>query len=94
MKKSRITITVDHALIEEVNALVSAGDAESLSAWVAQAIRIRSEEEHRLAHLRASLDRYQQEHGTFSDAELAAQEEADRDAAALTRANRQRRKAG
>lgn len=86
MQVRRVTVTVDGDLLDEVAGAVAEGRAGSVSAWVAEAIAQRSERERRLRELAALMAEYEAEHGTISEEELAAGEQADRDAAALLRA--------
>ena len=95
MARERITITVEAELAEGVNAAVVRGDARSVSAWINDAIAERVEREGRLAALAEVVAEYEAEHGAFTQAELDAQVQADREAAAAVRARRvpQRRSA-
>ena len=90
MAKSRITITVDGELLEAATDAVAAGAAESMSAWIARAIAERLETERRLSALASLVADYEAEHGAITGAELAEQEELDRDAAAAVRARTRR----
>ena len=85
MSKLRITITVDAALHEEASIAVAAGKADSISAWVGEAIEDRLARDRRLATLASLVADHEAEHGVITDEELAAQDELDRDAAARTR---------
>jgi hypothetical protein len=90
MNKERLTISVDPELAAAAAAAVSEGRAESVSAWVADAIRDRVERDARLAALAEAVEHYEAEHGTITAEELAQQERADRDEAAAGRARRRR----
>jgi hypothetical protein len=50
----RITITVDEDVLQEAEARVAAGEARSLSAWVAEAMAVRTKRE-RLADVMADI---------------------------------------
>ena len=90
MHKKRVTVTVDEDLLDAAAVAVAAGRAESLSAWVGEAMAQRHVSDQRLGELAALIDEYEAEHGVISDDELAAQAQADRDAAAMVRARRRR----
>lgn len=85
-----MTISIDASLATAASAAVADGRAESVSAWVANAMRERVDRERRLASLADAVARYEAEHGLITDDELAEQERADRDAAAAVRAGRHR----
>ncbi|MGQ0843876.1 MAG: hypothetical protein ACT4QF_07050 [Sporichthyaceae bacterium] len=56
--KSRVTVTVDQAVLAEAEAAVAAGEATSVSAWVAEAMAQRARREtlrEVLAEIRADL---------------------------------------
>ncbi len=89
MARERITITVESELVAAVNGGVEHGRARSVSAWINAAIAERLEREDRLAALAAVLAEYEAEHGEFTDEELDAQVQSDREAAAAVRARRQ-----
>ena len=86
MQMRRVTVTVDGDLLDEVAGAVAEGRADSVSAWVAEAIAQRSERDRRLRELAVLVAEYEAEHGSITEEELAAGEQADRDAAALLRA--------
>lgn len=69
--KQRLSASVDHDLVEAGHAAVEAGRAESLSAWVNEALRRQAEHEQRLRALDHFIEVYEDEHGEFTDAELA-----------------------
>jgi hypothetical protein len=84
-RKDRLTVTVDHALVEAANEAVRAGRADSLSGWVNRALAERATKERRLAALRDAIAVYEAEFGEISRAEIAAQERADRRGALVVR---------
>lgn len=69
--KQRLSASVDEDLINAGQAAVQAGRAESLSAWVNEALRRQAEHERRLRALDAFIADYEAEHGAFTDAEIA-----------------------
>lgn len=85
MRKRRVTITVDDNLADAAAAASAAGDAESVSAWINEAIAQRVARDQRLAALGELIAAYEAEFGEITDDELAEQEQADRDAAASQR---------
>ena len=91
-RKERLTITVDPAVIRAGNEAVAAGRAESLSGWVNLAMAERAAKERRLQAMAEALGLYEREFGTISEAELVAQERADRDDAVIVRGRPKARK--
>jgi hypothetical protein len=87
-RKERLTVTVDRWLVEAANAAVAAGRADSLSAWVNLALAEQAAKERRLAALAALISEYEAKHGVITDAELAAQQRADRRNAIVIRGSR------
>ena len=84
-RKERLTITVDPAVLRAGNEAVAAGRAESLSGWVNLAMTERAAKERRLQAMAEALALYERDFGTISDAELLAQERADRSQALVVR---------
>lgn len=62
---------MDEDLIEAGRSAVASGRAESLSAWVNDALRQQAEHERRLRALDEFIADYEAEHGAFTDAEIA-----------------------
>jgi hypothetical protein len=85
-RKHRLTVTVDHALVEAGNRAVAEGDADSLSGWVNDALAERVARETKLAHVRAAIADYEAEFGVITADEIAAQARADRENAVVVRA--------
>ena len=88
--KERLTISIDASLAAAAAEAVADGRAESVSAWVGNAMRERVAKERRLGALADAVARYEAEHGEITEDELAEQARADRDAAAAVRAGRRR----
>lgn len=84
-RKSRLTVTVDAELVAAGNAAVSRGTADSLSAWVNEALAARAARDHRLAAMGEAIAAYEAEFGEITEAELTAQQRADRAAAIVVR---------
>ena len=64
--KRRLSATVDAELVEASQAAVAAGSAESVSAWVNDALRMKVEQDRRLRALDEFIAGYEAEHGEIS----------------------------
>jgi hypothetical protein len=84
-RKARLTVTVDAELVAAGNAAVEEGVADSLSAWVNEALAARAERDRRLAAMSDAIAAYEAEFGEITEAEIAAQHRADRAAAVVIR---------
>jgi hypothetical protein len=78
LRKERLTVTVDHELVQAGNDAVAAGHADSLSGWVNLALAERAAKERRLQAMAEALAIYEAEFGEISQGELLAQARADR----------------
>ncbi len=87
-RKQRLTVTVDPKLVEAGNQAVTEGRAESLSAWVNEALAERAIKDRRLRALGEAVAVYEAEHGVIADDELDTQERADAEAAVVVRGRR------
>lgn len=83
--KERLTVTVDPELVAAGNAAVERGTADSLSAWVNEALAERAARDRKLLAMSEAVAAYEAEHGEISAAEIAAQKRADRQAAVVVR---------
>jgi hypothetical protein len=98
--KARLTITVDRELVAAGSAAVAAGSAESLSGWINVAMAERAKKEQRLRAMAEAVAAYESEFGQITQAELIAQDKADRRSALAVRgrkpvrSRRTRRKTG
>jgi len=88
VRKERMTVTVDRALVEAANAAVASGRASSLSTWVNAALAERVAKERRLRGLAEAIASYEAEFGEISEAEMIAQQRRDRANALAVRATR------
>ena len=70
--KARLSITVDADLIAASQAAVAAGEAESVSAWVNDALRLKVEHDRRLRGIDDFIAAYEAEHGEISDEDMEA----------------------
>jgi hypothetical protein len=84
-RKERLTVTVDAELVAAGSAAVAEGVADSLSAWVNEALAARAERDRRLAAMSDAIAVYEAEFGEITEAEIAAQHRADRAAAVVIR---------
>jgi hypothetical protein len=89
--KQRLTVTVDPHLLDAGTEAVSAGRAESLSAWVNLALAERAAKERRLQALADAVASYKAEFGVMTPEELAEQARADRVSARVVRGERSSR---
>ncbi len=71
MTKLRLSTSVDGDLVAAGQAAVAAGQAESLSAWVNEALRRHVDHERRLRVLDDFLASYESEHGEITEDEMA-----------------------
>jgi hypothetical protein len=85
MRKQRLTVTVDAELVAAGNAAVDSGAADSLSGWVNEALTARAERDRKLAALSEAVAAYEAEYGEITEAEIVAQQRADRAAAIVVR---------
>lgn len=77
--KQRLSASVDAELVALGQAAVAEGQAESLSAWVNDALHLKAAHDRRLRALDAFLAAYEAEHGEITEDEM-------RDAARRARA--------
>ncbi len=70
MSKQRLSASVDTDLVVAAHAAVHAGRAESVSAWVSEALRRQVDHERRLGALGDFVAAYEAEHGEITDEEI------------------------
>jgi Arc/MetJ-type ribon-helix-helix transcriptional regulator len=95
--KQRLSVTVDPDLVAAAEAAVAAGEADNVSAWVTDAMRLKVDSDARLQALAAALGEFEREHGKITDDEMAgAAREARRRAVVIrgTRAGEPRKRYG
>jgi Arc/MetJ-type ribon-helix-helix transcriptional regulator len=68
--KERLSASVDADLIAEAQAAVASGRAESVSAWVNDALRAKVEHDRGLAALGAFIADFEAEHGEITEQEM------------------------
>src|SRR5688572_26890070 len=84
-RKERLTVTVDRALLEAAHEAVSAGRAESVSAWVSFALAERVAKERRLTALSEAIAAYEADFGVITEQEMIEQVRTDRESAVVVR---------
>jgi hypothetical protein len=70
--KSRLSVTVDADLTAVVHAAVAAGAAESMSAWVSDALCLKLDHDRRLRGIGDFIAAYEAEHGEITEEEMEA----------------------
>jgi Arc/MetJ-type ribon-helix-helix transcriptional regulator len=83
--KARLSATVDADLIAASQAAVAAGEAESVSAWVNDALRLKIEHDRRLRGIDDFIAAYEAEHGEITNDEMDAAYRAARARAIVVR---------
>jgi Arc/MetJ-type ribon-helix-helix transcriptional regulator len=86
--KSRLSVTVDADLIEASQVAVAAGEAESVSAWVNDALRLKADHDRRLRGLDDFIAAYEAEHGEITEQEMEAAVRSMRERAIVVRGGR------
>ena len=70
MTRERLSATVEGELLEAGRAAVAEGRAESVSAWVNDALRLKADHDRRMRALDEFIAAYEAEHGVISDDEI------------------------
>ena len=68
--KERLSASVDAELLAVAQEAVARGRAESVSAWVNDALRLKADHDRRLAALDEFLAAYEAEHGEITEQEM------------------------
>jgi Arc/MetJ-type ribon-helix-helix transcriptional regulator len=68
--KQRLSASVDAELLQSAQSAVNEGRADSISAWVNDALRLKAEHERRMTALDAFLGAYELKHGVVTDSEI------------------------
>ena len=87
--KSRLSVTVDEDLIAAGQAAVAAGEAETVSAWVNDALRLKADHDRRLRALDQFIAAYEAEHGEITEEEIDAAIRSMRERAIVVRGHAQ-----
>ncbi len=69
--KERLSASVDADLMAVAQDAVTQGHAESVSAWVNDALRLKADRDRRLAALDDFIAAFETEHGEISEEEMA-----------------------
>jgi hypothetical protein len=80
-----LSVTVDADLIAAGQAAVAAGEAESISAWVNDALRLKAEHDRRLRGLGDFIAAYEAEPGEITEEEMDAAVRSMRERAIVVR---------
>jgi hypothetical protein len=83
--KARLSVTVDADLVAASQAAVATGEAESVSAWVNHALRLKIEHDRRLRGIDDFIAAYEAEYGEITDEEMDAAYRAARARAVVVR---------
>ncbi len=94
MKRERITVTVDAEWIAAGAAAVAEGRADSVSAWVSEAMAEKAANDRRLRFLDMAIADYEAEFGVITEEAMDERVRLDRQEAAEHRARAQARRAG
>ncbi|MGH3247472.1 MAG: hypothetical protein ACRDOI_14865 [Trebonia sp.] len=70
--KTRLSVTVDADMIAASQAAVAAGVAESVSAWVNDALRLKIEHDRRLRGIDDFISAFEAEYGEITDEDMDA----------------------
>jgi Arc/MetJ-type ribon-helix-helix transcriptional regulator len=68
--KERLSASVDAGLVAVAQEAVARGQAESVSAWVNDALRLKADHDRRLRAIDDFLAAYEAEHGPVTDEEI------------------------
>jgi Arc/MetJ-type ribon-helix-helix transcriptional regulator len=68
--KQRLSASVDAELVAVAQEAVAVGQAESVSAWVNDALRLKADHDRRLRALDEFLSAYEAQHGEISEEEM------------------------
>jgi Arc/MetJ-type ribon-helix-helix transcriptional regulator len=69
--KERLSASVDAELIAAAQDAVAGGKAESVSAWVNDALRLKAEQDRKLDSLKEFIAAFEAEHGEITEQEMA-----------------------
>src|ERR1051326_1698842 len=69
-RKIRLSASVDEDLLDAVDQAVKHGSADSVSAWVNEALRLKLTHDRRLEALAVFVSEYEQEHGEITAVEM------------------------
>ena len=84
-RKQRLSASVDADLLAVAQDAVARGRADSMSAWVNEALRLKADQDRRLQALDEFLAAYEAEHGQISEQEMEEAARAARGRAVVVR---------
>lgn len=87
-RKERLTVTVDPQWVAAGNSAVERGMADSLSAWVNEALAAKADRDRRLLAMDEAIAGHESEFGEITETEMAEQRRADRETATVVRSGR------
>jgi len=85
--KRRLSASVDAELVAVAQEAVTGGHAESISAWVNDALRLKADHDRRLQALDEFLAAYEAEHGEITEDEMRDAARRARERAVVIRGN-------
>jgi Arc/MetJ-type ribon-helix-helix transcriptional regulator len=83
--KQRLSVSVDAGLVATAQEAIDQGRAESMSAWVNAALRLKADHDRRMAALDEFLAGYEAEHGPITEEEMREAARAARGRAIVVR---------
>jgi len=92
--KRRLSASVDAELVAVAQEAVTGGHAESISAWVNDALRLKADHDRRLQALDEFLAAYEAEHGAITEDEMRDAARRARERAIVIRGNPEQRSPG
>jgi Arc/MetJ-type ribon-helix-helix transcriptional regulator len=92
--KQRLSASVDAELVAVAQEAVAAGQAESMSAWVNDALQLKADHDRRLRALDEFLVAYEAEHGEISEEEMREAARSARGRAVVVRGAPEPRRGG
>ncbi len=92
--KRRLSASVDAELVAVAQEAVTGGQAESISAWVNDALRLKADHDRRLQALDEFLAAYEAGHGEITEDEMRDAARRARERAIVVRGNPEQRSPG
>jgi Arc/MetJ-type ribon-helix-helix transcriptional regulator len=92
--KRRLSASVDADLVAVAQEAVTGGHAESISAWVNDALRLKADQDRRLRALDDFLAVYEAQHGEITDDEMRDAARRARERAIVVRGDPEQRSPG
>lgn len=87
--KERLSVSVDAELVATAHQAVAEGRADSVSAWVNEALRLKADHDARLRALDGFLAAYEAEHGVITEQEMREAARNARERAVVVRGRRE-----